>query len=34
MAYNNFTLSKVKQDFELTVDETQDLFSEVEAIAL
>jgi hypothetical protein len=34
MAYNNFTLSKVKKDFELTVDETQDLFSEVEAIAL
>ncbi len=33
MAYNNFTLSKVKKDFELTVDETQNLFSEVEAIA-
>ncbi len=33
MAYNNFTLSQVKKDFDLTVDETQNLFSEVEAIA-
>lgn len=33
MAYNNFTLIKVKKDFELTIDETQNLFQGVEAIA-
>jgi len=32
MAYNNFTLSRVKKDFHLTVDETQNLFSQVEAV--
>lgn len=29
MAYSNFTLAKVKEDFGLTVDETQNLFSEI-----
>ena len=33
MAYNNFTLSKAKKDFCLTVDENQNLFSQVEEIA-
>ncbi len=32
MAYRNFTLAKVKEDFGLTVDETQDLFADIEAI--
>lgn len=32
MAYSNFTLAKVKEDFGLTVDETQNLFADVEAI--
>jgi len=32
MAYNDFTLSRVKKDFHLTVDETQNLFSQVEAV--
>jgi hypothetical protein len=30
MAYSNFTLAKVKEDFGLTVDETQNLFIKVE----
>lgn len=30
MAYNNFTLSKVKKDFGLAVDETRNLFLNVE----
>lgn len=33
MAYNNFTLIKVKKDFELTIDETQNLFQGVESVA-
>jgi len=33
MAYNNFTLIKVKKDFELTIDETQNLFQGVESLA-
>lgn len=33
MAYSEFTLSKVKADFHLEVDETQDLFSTVIAIS-
>lgn len=33
MSYSNFTLSKVKADFGIVTDETQDLFAEVEAIA-
>jgi len=32
MAYSNFTLAKVKEDFGLTVDETQDLFAGIEAV--
>lgn len=32
MAYSNFTLSKVKEDFGLTVDETQNLFADVEGV--
>src|SRR5919202_134933 len=32
MAYSNFTLAKVKEDFGLTVDETQDLFADIEAV--
>lgn len=32
MAYSNFTLAKVKEDFGLTVDETQDLFLDVEGV--
>jgi hypothetical protein len=32
MAYSNFTLAKVKEDFGLTVDETQNLFADVEAV--
>lgn len=32
MAYSNFTLAKIKEDFGLTVDETQNLFSEVTAV--
>lgn len=32
MAYNNFTLAKVKEDFGLTVDETQNLFSDIPII--
>lgn len=30
MAYSDFTLAKVKADFGLTVDETQNLFSDIE----
>lgn len=29
MAYSSFTLAKVKEDFGLTVDETQDLFADI-----
>ncbi|MGB7444506.1 MAG: hypothetical protein WA919_25860 [Coleofasciculaceae cyanobacterium] len=32
MAYSNFTLAKVKEDFDLTIDERQNLFADVEAI--
>ena len=32
MAYSNFTLAKVKQDFELTVDETQNLFNDIATV--
>jgi hypothetical protein len=32
MAYSNFTLAKVKEDFGLTVDETQNLFADVEGV--
>lgn len=32
MAYSNFTLAKVKEDFGLTVDETQNLFAEIKAV--
>jgi len=32
MAYSNFTLAKVKEDFGLTVDETQNLFTEVPGV--
>ena len=32
MAYSNFTLAKVKEDFGLTVDETQNLFAAIEAV--
>ncbi|MEQ8536947.1 MAG: hypothetical protein RIB93_05735 [Coleofasciculus sp. D1-CHI-01] len=32
MAYSNFTLAKVKEDFGLTVDETQNLFVDVEGV--
>ena len=32
MAYNNFTLSKVKKDFELTTVETENLFKDVSSI--
>jgi hypothetical protein len=32
MAYSNFTLAKVKEDFGLTVDETQNLFADIEAV--
>lgn len=32
MAYSNFTLAKVKEDFDLTVDETQNLFADVEGV--
>lgn len=34
MAYNNFTLSKVKKDFSLTVNETRNLFAHVEPVTL
>lgn len=33
MAYSNFSLSKVKADFDLTVNETTDLFAQVPPIA-
>lgn len=33
MAYSDFTLKKVKADFDLTIEETVDLFMSVEAIA-
>jgi len=33
MAYNQFSLSKVKKDFDLAVDETRNLFADVGAIA-
>jgi len=32
MTYSNFTLAKVKEDFGLTVDETQNLFADIEAV--
>lgn len=32
MAYSNFTLAKVKADFGLTVDETQDLFNDIPTV--
>jgi len=32
MAYSNFTLAKVKEDFSLTIDETQNLFSEIAVV--
>ena len=32
MAYSNFTLAKVKSDFGLTVDETQNLFNHIPAV--
>ena len=32
MAYSNFTLAKAKEDFNLTVDETQNLFADVAAV--
>ncbi len=32
MAYSNFTLAKIKEDFGLTVDETQNLFNEVSLV--
>lgn len=32
MAYSNFTLAKVKEDFGLTVDETQNLFNDIPAV--
>ncbi|MFP5275265.1 hypothetical protein [Coleofasciculus sp.] len=32
MAYSNFTLAKVKEDFGLTIDETQNLFADVEGV--
>jgi len=32
MAYSNFTLAKVKEDFGLTVDETQNLFAEIKPV--
>ena len=32
MAYSNFTLPKVKEEFGLTVDETQNLFADVPAV--
>lgn len=33
MVYRDFTLSKVKADFDLRIDETVDLFTGVEAVA-
>ena len=32
MTYSNFTLSKVKSDFAIITDETQDLFAEITPI--
>ncbi|MCY7336498.1 MAG: hypothetical protein LH613_09865 [Chamaesiphon sp.] len=32
MAYSNFTLSKVKADFGIVTDETQDIFAETTPI--
>lgn len=32
MAYNNFTLSKVKRDFDLTTIESENLFKDVSSI--
>ncbi|KAM3111695.1 hypothetical protein [Phormidesmis sp. 146-33] len=32
MAYSDFTLSKVQQDFDLTLEEGQNLFTEVESV--
>ncbi|MGV0025111.1 hypothetical protein [Phormidesmis priestleyi] len=32
MAYSDFTLSKVQQDFRLTIEESRNLFSEIEAV--
>jgi hypothetical protein len=33
MSYSNFTLSKVKADFGIVTNETQDLFAKASAIA-
>ncbi len=32
MAYSNFTLSKVKADFAIDTDETQDIFADITPI--
>jgi ABC-type antimicrobial peptide transport system permease subunit len=32
MAYSNFTLAKVKEDFGLTVNETQNLFANIQTV--
>lgn len=32
MLYSNFTLAKVKEDFDLTVDETQNLFADIPGV--
>ena len=32
MAYSNFTLAKVKEDFGLVVDETNNLFADIKAV--
>ncbi|MFW5764027.1 MAG: hypothetical protein ACOC07_07475 [Coleofasciculus sp.] len=32
MAYSNFTLAKVKENFDLTVDETKNLFADVPGV--
>ena len=32
MAYSNFTLAKVKEDFGLTVDETQNIFNDIPTV--
>ncbi|MEO8891460.1 MAG: hypothetical protein ABI417_07990 [Coleofasciculaceae cyanobacterium] len=32
MAYSNFTLAKVKEAFDLTANETQNLFADIKAV--
>jgi len=32
MAYSDFTLAKVQQDFDLTLEERQNLFAEIESV--